>query len=81
MYWGLLADSVDDSLVQCSNDRGLYCRSSRIECVPDSHTYSGLKPEAYRCELALDGVGRPQVNPVFGREVLERQQDSSILRC
>ena len=34
--------------------------------------------QANRGEDAFDGVGRPQVNPVFGREVIERQQHVAI---
>lgn len=30
-------------------------------------------PPSHRSERALDGIGRPQVLPVFGREVVERQ--------
>ena len=37
-------------------------------------------PQADRGEGALDGVGRPQVPPVLGGEVVEGQEDVPVLR-
>lgn len=42
-------------------------------------SFGAAMPQSDRGERALDGIGRAQVTPVLGREVVEREQHVAVL--